>query len=171
MATKKKAATRRPSSTRSTKKKAAKRPTKKKATRPTEPEARLESPDQADQVETRGPGRPPGSSTNGPTPVVDTIVSRCRKCGSTNRAPYWGKIERDCRVVRDGVEFTHLVLRSTRCTDCGTIRRDRHFENRPTPVADQVEAKRDQVDAEPIDEKQNRRGRRRQLGQRRGLVG
>lgn len=158
MATKKKAATR---STRSTtKKKAAQRPAKK-ATRPAaEPAA--EDLDQA--ADKRRPGRPAGS-TNDTAGVVDTVVSRCPRCGSTNRAPYWGKIERPCGVSRGGVEYTHLVLRSTRCLDCGTQRRDRHFENRPDEKPPAIDpTARDQVE-------ESKAKRSRLRSQERGMVG
>lgn len=69
-----------------------------------------------------------------PTPkVVQDIATRCQKdnCNSTEREPYFGVIERYL-PGRDenGLPYTHVIWRRTRCKKCGQARRDISRENR-----------------------------------------
>ena len=66
-----------------------------------------------------------------PLPVQVVEISRCEKCGSTERAPY----QPHPRVlatpgIRDGKPFTHVVWRRTNCTACGQHRIDKAYECR-----------------------------------------
>jgi len=78
----------------------------------------------------RGPGRPKGS-TNADADVITVEPSRCRRCGSTRRSDYYGKTEQAFRGEHNGQPFTHIVRRRTKCLDCGQLRVDRAYENRP----------------------------------------
>ena len=78
----------------------------------------------------RGPGRPKGS-TNADADVITVEPSRCKRCGSTRRGDYYGKTEQAFQGVQDGLPFTHIVRRRTKCLDCGQVRIDRAYENRP----------------------------------------
>lgn len=63
--------------------------------------------------------------------VVVTSVTRCAKCGSTDRLPYFGTITKPISGLDpDGNPFTHVIWRRTRCKSCGQTRIDRHRENR-----------------------------------------
>ncbi|KKL70280.1 hypothetical protein LCGC14_2106490 [marine sediment metagenome] len=53
------------------------------------------------------------------------------RCGSTRRSDYYGKIEQASRGRHDGQPFTHIARRRTKCLDCGQLRVDRSYENRP----------------------------------------
>lgn len=65
-------------------------------------------------------------------PVVDAKATACPTCGSTRRERYFHTVERAIAGVdRDGKPYTHVVWRRTRCTDCGQVRVDRSYENRP----------------------------------------
>lgn len=77
------------------------------------------------------PGRPKGSKTER-RPAADVVPSRCPKCGSTRRTPYSGSP----RVVAhggvlEGVPYTHVIFRPTKCLDCGQARVDRERVNGP----------------------------------------
>ena len=76
-------------------------------------------------------GRPPGQ-TMAPAPAVVTVpTSRCPKCDSTERTPYFGCTEQEHDGVDEkGRPFTHIVRRRTRCLNCGQARIDRSHENR-----------------------------------------
>ena len=78
----------------------------------------------------RRPGRPKGS-TNTDADVVHVEPSRCRRCGSTRRGDYYGKTEQAFCGKHNGQPFTHIVRRRTKCLDCGQVRIDRAYENRP----------------------------------------
>ena len=55
--------------------------------------------------------------------------TRCEKCGSTSRDPYYGVITRDIAgKTADGGDFTQVVWRRTRCKKCGQHRTDKSFE-------------------------------------------
>jgi ribosomal protein L32 len=54
-------------------------------------------------------------------------LSKCPKCGSTRRAPYWQKVERAISGVKDGKLYSKVVWRRTKCLDCGQHRRDKSF--------------------------------------------
>lgn len=65
-------------------------------------------------------------------PVVNAVVTKCPTCGSTERERYFHTVERAIAGVdRDGKHYTHVVWRRTRCANCGQIRIDRSYENRP----------------------------------------
>ncbi|MEM1213846.1 MAG: hypothetical protein AAGI68_16275 [Planctomycetota bacterium] len=79
------------------------------------------------------PGRPPGSKTADP-PRVTAVLSRCPRCGSTNREPYTSKHEmHHCGVdPATGQPYTHKVWKRCKCSDCGQLRTDITYENRTT---------------------------------------
>lgn len=70
-----------------------------------------------------------------PRPQIEQSVahvSRCKKCGSTRRAPYHGRKELSfAGLDKDAQPYTHVVWRRTACLDCGQARVDRVTENRP----------------------------------------
>ncbi len=62
------------------------------------------------------------------TPIQEIAVSRCG-CGSTRRAPYSNVRTHDCPgETPDGVAYSRVVWRRTRCLDCGQARDDKSFE-------------------------------------------
>lgn len=72
-------------------------------------------------------GRPRGSR-NKDVAVVDTEATSCPSCGSSNRAPYWGKMRRELSgTTVDGRIFEAITYRRTRCQDCDQHRVDREF--------------------------------------------
>lgn len=75
-------------------------------------------------------GRPAGSE-NRQYDYVDASVTRCRKCGSTERTRYeqTRELSQD-GTTPDGLPFTHVVWRRTCCKACGQWRIDRFYENR-----------------------------------------
>jgi len=78
------------------------------------------------------PGRPRGAKNH----QADTVAvepSRCRRCGSTERGPYFNRREREypAGVDPEGRLATHVVWRRCVCKKCGQVRDDRTFENRP----------------------------------------
>ena len=80
--------------------------------------------------EQRKPGRPLGSKTQD-VPHVEAILTRCRDCGSTERAEYTNYREHaGDGVTTDGRPFTHTVWRDTKCLSCGQRRCDITRENR-----------------------------------------
>jgi uncharacterized Zn finger protein len=64
-------------------------------------------------------------------PTSEVVLSRCPRCGSTEREMY-RKPRREvcCRGIRDGKAYTHVIFRTTACTACGQVRRDVFYENR-----------------------------------------
>lgn len=76
-------------------------------------------------------GRPAGAK-NREVDVVDAEVTRCA-CGSTNRAQYFNRRELDVEGVHilTRKPYTKIVIRRTRCLDCGQHRDDREFLNQP----------------------------------------
>ena len=75
-------------------------------------------------------GRPEGAKT-GNYETAEVVATQCNACSSSNREPYFGKIERGIAgVLSDGREYSHVVWRRTRCRDCGQARIDRSYENR-----------------------------------------
>ena len=81
------------------------------------------------------PGRPPGKATE-PAPEVAAELTRCPRCGSTERSKYlsYKELAQGVRDPRTGEVATHTVWRRCRCEACGQLRTDRHRENRK-PVA------------------------------------
>jgi len=78
----------------------------------------------------RARGRPKGS-TNAEADVITVEPSRCRRCGSTRRSEYYGKAEQAFHGVHNGRLFAHIARRRTKRVDCGQLRIDRTYENRP----------------------------------------
>lgn len=75
-------------------------------------------------------GRPKGSR-NKPRAAAETVRSRCRACGSTERKPYTQTREQEHGGVdREGRPYTHIIRRWTSCADCGQARIDTSYENR-----------------------------------------
>lgn len=61
--------------------------------------------------------------------------SRCKKCQSTQRTAYFGSpVARVFDYVQrrpDGTDFTRLIRRRTKCSDCGQYRWDLSYEFNP----------------------------------------
>lgn len=75
-------------------------------------------------------GRPKGSKTK-PAATGFAELSRCPKCGSTERTKYLNKTEQEyAGIDASGNEYTHIVRRRCRCAACGQMRCDRMTENR-----------------------------------------
>ena len=78
----------------------------------------------------RSPGRPEGSPNVKPD-QSHVQLSRCRKCDSTERGPYFGTpFELPFLGDHEGKPYTHVVQKRTRCKACGQQRRDIVYENR-----------------------------------------
>jgi hypothetical protein len=64
--------------------------------------------------------------------------SSCRKCRSTRRSAYFGQPQiRVFDFVQrrpDGTEFTRLIRRRTKCTDCNQFRFDLSYEFVPDDI-------------------------------------
>jgi ferredoxin len=76
-------------------------------------------------------GRPKGAA-NVDVDLADAQLTRCAKCGSTERSAYFNR--RDVHVAGVHPEsgpYTQIVIRRTRCLGCGQHRDDRHFVNKP----------------------------------------
>lgn len=82
----------------------------------------------------RRSSKPAQSSTSGPRrngqPAPHTIAfaTRCPKCGSTEREPYYQSktVALVGRIL--GMPFDHVTFRRTRCKHCGQIRVERTYE-------------------------------------------
>lgn len=72
-------------------------------------------------------GRPTGSKTQD-IPRVEVAPSRCPNCGSAEREDYSGTQTLDYSGERDGVPFTRVVSRRTKCLSCGQARFDKSYE-------------------------------------------
>ena len=79
----------------------------------------------------RPKGRPKGSRNRQPDEVA-VEPSRCNKCQSTEREPYFHKHVQEYAGFdpRHGGLYTHIIRRWTRCRACGQVRIDRFYENR-----------------------------------------
>ena len=77
-------------------------------------------------------GRPKGA-TNRDVDQVDAPATACTKCGSTRRGPYFNRrvIEAVgvCFLTRK--PYTSIIIRRTKCEDCGQHRDDRQLVNEP----------------------------------------
>lgn len=94
--------------------------------------AKKHQPTKADASEPKkDAGRPEGSK-NKSYDQATANPSRCRPCGSTERAPYMGSpVEHKITGVDlQGHHYTHVVFRRTKCLNCGQVRTDRSYENR-----------------------------------------
>ena len=74
-------------------------------------------------------GRPTGSKTQTPD-FADVLPSRCKRCGSTERDPYFGPVvsQRYNGTDPQGRHYNLIVRRRTRCKACRQLRIDRFFE-------------------------------------------
>ena len=62
----------------------------------------------------RSPGRPEGSP-NVKADQSEVVLSRCAKCGSTEREPYFGTpFEVPFAGEKDGKPYTHVVKKRTK---------------------------------------------------------
>jgi len=76
-------------------------------------------------------GRPRGAR-NRDLDTVSGEATRCRKCGSTDREPYFGKRTLDyAGTTPDGKPYTRVVWRRTVCRSCGQHRMDKSYEYTP----------------------------------------
>ena len=77
------------------------------------------------------PGRKPGTPNREYDQVV-TYPGRCKRCGSTNRSPYFGdKIEHAVTGIDPaGNPYDTVVWRRTKCLDCGQVRKEMSYELR-----------------------------------------
>ncbi len=76
------------------------------------------------------PGRPAGAKTQH-VPVEEAELTRCPKCGSTDRGPYFNVRS----MAMDGLDesgqpYTHITWRRCLCSTCGQARDDKTHENR-----------------------------------------
>lgn len=73
----------------------------------------------------------PAASKAAPPPASQAApqVTRCAKCGSTERQPYRGEPRVIAQGgVHQGQSYTHVVFRNTACAECGQHRCDRSYE-------------------------------------------
>jgi hypothetical protein len=77
-------------------------------------------------------GRPKGATTKRP-PQKDVAASRCFKCQSTERTEYFNRRELAVAGLhpQTGEPYTSIVIRRTKCRDCGQHRDDRQFLYQP----------------------------------------
>ena len=81
------------------------------------------------QQATKKPGRPKGRKSTA-SPTADGQLTRCPRCGSTERGRYLTRRELEHAGEDAGQPYTHTVWRRCRCESCGQHRVDRHRENR-----------------------------------------
>jgi len=62
--------------------------------------------------------------------VEVATVTHCRKCGSTNRAPYHNTVTHSIRGSHADREYDTILYRRTKCSDCGQVRVDKSHELR-----------------------------------------
>ncbi len=74
-------------------------------------------------------GRPKGAATQ-TLPTAQSQLTRCRKCGSTDRTPYRRTTETSHAGQKHGESYTHIIRRWTSCQACGQARVDLTHENR-----------------------------------------
>lgn len=78
----------------------------------------------------QGPGRPKGPAEK--IPEVNASLTRCKKCNSTERTPYYGTVTRDLSGIGpDGQPFNRMTWRRTKCASCGQARADVFHEMVP----------------------------------------
>lgn len=77
------------------------------------------------------PGRPTGSPNV--NAIADAQPSQCPACGSSERGPFVGNpvVQEFAGLTDRGNPYTHIIRRRCECANCGQIRIDRSFENRP----------------------------------------
>lgn len=81
----------------------------------------------------RGPGRPPGATTQD-IPSVRVDAGRCPRCGSSRRSAYRQHRELSGGTDADGHLFAAVVIRRCDCRDCGLTRDERTFEYLPRAI-------------------------------------
>jgi len=75
-------------------------------------------------------GRPKGKAPQ--APMVSAVATRCPVCGSTERQDYTNTMMQQYRgIAPDGVPYSRIVRRRTRCVHCGQVRIDRTYEYDP----------------------------------------
>lgn len=73
-------------------------------------------------------GRPSGRKNN-QVDHAEGQLTRCPKCGSTDRTPYTLRlVQRHEGFDPAGKPYTAIVRRRTSCAACGQHRIDRHYE-------------------------------------------
>jgi hypothetical protein len=118
------------------------RPSKKRSVSSKKRSVRSDPSDRSEAVATsdaKPASRPPGSK-NLQRDEVMVEPSRCKRCKSTNRAPYLGNptVEWAPGTDINGNPFTHVIGRRTECADCGQARRDISYMNDPSKTSTQV---------------------------------
>jgi len=78
----------------------------------------------------RSPGRPPGAK-NLDVEEIEGELTRCPKCGSTERGPYFNRRDLPIRGnhLVTGLPYTSIVVRRCQCLGCGQHRDDKHYLN------------------------------------------
>ena len=75
-------------------------------------------------------GRPKGKTNNEHVAAVGRLT-RCPRCGSTDRERYTKSTEQAFSgVTEDEERYTHIVRKWTKCSKCLQHRVDRLYENR-----------------------------------------
>lgn len=78
-------------------------------------------------------GRPPGAE-NRAYDTVDKTVTRCKKCGSTDRSEYKKRHEDKLNITLnspvDGHPYNVIIYQRCKCLACGQWRKDRSYELR-----------------------------------------
>lgn len=75
----------------------------------------------------------PKGSRNLERDYVDVDLSRCAKCGGTEREPYTNTATQVYPGMRDGKPYNRIVRNHTRCKTCGQARVDRVYKYVPEP--------------------------------------
>lgn len=74
----------------------------------------------------------PKESTNREYDQVDKVVSRCARCGSTERTEYTGRSVNNFQATytnaADGKPYNRIVYQTCQCTQCHQWRKDRSYE-------------------------------------------
>lgn len=79
--------------------------------------------------------RPKGSK-NAQVDVAHVEVTRCRKCGSTERTAYYNTRVREASGTdAEGRAYNQIVWRRTTCINCGQVRDDISREYNPRQAA------------------------------------
>jgi hypothetical protein len=75
-------------------------------------------------------GCPAGISLELSPPVVDRAPpTKCTKCGSAKRGPYYARhVQVYGGVLPDGRKYGRIVRQRCRCIQCGQVRIDRSYE-------------------------------------------
>jgi hypothetical protein len=79
-------------------------------------------------------GRPAGSKNRQydqatvPAVLDTTTETKCPRCGSTDREPYFHKTEQEIDGIHEGQIYTRVVWRRTKCRACEQYRSDKSYE-------------------------------------------